>query len=103
MAHAERSAIEWINSIQKDCHSFQKLESKRRAVQQMLVIIFLIPDYCILLIFCAYSDLNVFSVFACLGFLSPANRGALMTCALVLYVCLGTPAGYVSSRIYKSK
>jgi len=41
-------------------------------------------------------------VFACLGFLSPANRGALMTCALVLYVCLGTPAGYVSARIYKS-
>ena len=41
-------------------------------------------------------------IFACLGFLSPANRGALMTCALVLYVCLGTPAGYVSSRIYKS-
>jgi transmembrane 9 superfamily protein 2/4 len=40
--------------------------------------------------------------FACLGFLSPANRGALMTCALVLYVCLGTPAGYVSSRVYKS-
>jgi len=31
-------------------------------------------------------------VFACLGFLSPANRGALMTCALVLFVCLGTPA-----------
>jgi transmembrane 9 superfamily protein 2/4 len=40
-------------------------------------------------------------VFACLGFLSPANRGALMTCALVLYVCLGTPCGYVSARIYK--
>ncbi|KAK3605598.1 hypothetical protein CHS0354_005902 [Potamilus streckersoni] len=40
--------------------------------------------------------------FACLGFLSPANRGALMTCALVLYVCLGTPAGYVSARIYKT-
>jgi len=39
--------------------------------------------------------------FACLGFLSPANRGSLMTCVLVLYVCLGTPAGYVSSRIYK--
>lgn len=40
-------------------------------------------------------------VFACLGFLSPANRGALMTCSLVLYVCLGTPSGYVSARIYK--
>lgn len=40
-------------------------------------------------------------VFACLGFLSPANRGSLMTTALILYVCLGTPAGYVSARIYK--
>ncbi|KAJ8960829.1 hypothetical protein NQ318_020125 [Aromia moschata] len=40
--------------------------------------------------------------FACLGFLSPANRGALMTCAMVLYVLLGSPAGYISSRIYKS-
>ncbi|XP_050338815.1 transmembrane 9 superfamily member 2 isoform X1 [Bactrocera neohumeralis] len=40
--------------------------------------------------------------FACLGFLSPANRGALMTCSMVLFVSLGTPAGYVSSRIYKS-
>lgn len=40
--------------------------------------------------------------FACLGFLSPANRGALMTCAMVLFVLLGTPAGYVSARIYKS-
>lgn len=40
-------------------------------------------------------------VFACFGFLSPANRGALMTCAMFVYVCLGTPAGYVSSRLYK--
>lgn len=45
---------------------------------------------------------DVFTAFACLGFLSPANRGSLMTCSLVLFVCLGTPAGYVSSRIYKS-
>lgn len=41
-------------------------------------------------------------VFACLGFLSPANRGSLMTCALLLYACLGTPTGYVSARLYKS-
>ncbi|KAL8189994.1 UNVERIFIED_CONTAM: transmembrane 9 superfamily member 2, partial [Gekko kuhli] len=39
--------------------------------------------------------------FACLGFLSPANRGALMTCAVVLWVLLGTPAGYVAARFYK--
>lgn len=42
------------------------------------------------------------TAFACLGFLSPANRGALMTCAMVLYVCLGTTAGFVAARIYKS-
>ncbi|XP_072180316.1 transmembrane 9 superfamily member 2-like [Diadema setosum] len=41
-------------------------------------------------------------VFACLGFLSPANRGSLMTCALVLYVLLGFIAGFVSSRMYKT-
>ncbi|EDV25777.1 uncharacterized protein TRIADDRAFT_23833 [Trichoplax adhaerens] len=40
--------------------------------------------------------------FACLGFLSPANRGGLMTCATVLYVCLGCCAGYISARIYKA-
>ena len=51
----------------------------------------------------AISVSCVVSVFACLGFLSPANRGSLMTTALILYVCLGTPAGYVSARIYKSK
>jgi transmembrane 9 superfamily member 2/4 len=40
-------------------------------------------------------------IFACLGFLSPANRGALMTCAMVCYTLLGTPAGYVAARLYK--
>lgn len=40
-------------------------------------------------------------VLACLGFLSPASRGALMTTALVCFVLLGTPAGYISARLYK--
>uniref|UniRef100_UPI00358FFFF5 transmembrane 9 superfamily member 2-like isoform X1 n=1 Tax=Myxine glutinosa TaxID=7769 RepID=UPI00358FFFF5 len=40
--------------------------------------------------------------FACLGFLSPANRGALMTCAVVIWVLLGTPAGFVSAHLYKT-
>ena len=41
-------------------------------------------------------------VFACLGFLSPPNRGALMTTVLVLYVFLGLVSGYVSARLYKT-
>ena len=40
---------------------------------------------------------------ACFGFLSPANRGSLMTFALVWYVLLSVVAGYVSARLYKSK
>jgi len=40
--------------------------------------------------------------FACLGFLSPANRGALMTCVLVLFVCLSAVGGYFSARLYKT-
>ncbi|XP_046529697.1 transmembrane 9 superfamily member 2-like isoform X2 [Equus quagga] len=39
---------------------------------------------------------------ACLGFLSASKRGALMTCAIVLWVLLGTPAGYVSAKMYKT-
>lgn len=37
-----------------------------------------------------------------LGMLSPASRGALMTAAISLYVCLGVVAGYYSARIYKT-
>lgn len=40
-------------------------------------------------------------VFAVLGFLSPANRGGLLTALLVLFVFMGVFAGYHSARIYK--
>jgi len=41
-------------------------------------------------------------VFAVLGFLSPANRGGLMTAMLLLFVFMGVPAGYASSFLHKS-
>ena len=40
--------------------------------------------------------------FACLGFLSPANRGSLATTGVVLFTFMGTPAGYTSARLYKT-
>ena len=40
--------------------------------------------------------------FAALGFLSPANRGALMVAFLLLFVLLGITAGYKSARLYKN-
>ena len=40
-------------------------------------------------------------VCALLGLTSPANRGALMTTLLLLYVFMGSVAGYASARVYK--
>jgi transmembrane 9 superfamily protein 2/4 len=40
-------------------------------------------------------------IFAVLGFLSPANRGGLMTALLLLFVFMGVFAGYYSTRTYK--
>lgn len=42
------------------------------------------------------------AVFAMLGMLSPASRGALGTCAIFLYVFSGLIAGYFSARLYKT-
>lgn len=41
-------------------------------------------------------------VFAMLGFLSPANRGGLLTAMVVLFVTSGVFAGYFATRIYKA-
>eukprot|EP00771_Trimastix_marina_P001360 gnl/Trimastix_PCT/2428.p1 GENE.gnl/Trimastix_PCT/2428~~gnl/Trimastix_PCT/2428.p1 ORF type:complete len:630 (+),score=131.84 gnl/Trimastix_PCT/2428:207-2096(+) len=40
-------------------------------------------------------------IFALFGFLSPANRGGLMTAMLVFFVFMGTLNGYFSARVYK--
>jgi transmembrane 9 superfamily protein 2/4 len=49
-----------------------------------------------------FSMAVVTMVFAVLGFLSPANRGGLMTAALLLYVFMGVPAGYASAFLHKT-
>ncbi|OAY82319.1 Transmembrane 9 superfamily member 7 [Ananas comosus] len=40
-------------------------------------------------------------IFALLGFLSPSNRGGLMTAMVLLWVFMGLFAGYASARLYK--
>eukprot|EP01006_Ploeotia_vitrea_P006850 TRINITY_DN1503_c0_g1_i1.p1 TRINITY_DN1503_c0_g1~~TRINITY_DN1503_c0_g1_i1.p1 ORF type:complete len:664 (-),score=80.37 TRINITY_DN1503_c0_g1_i1:117-2108(-) len=40
-------------------------------------------------------------LFACLGVLSPANRGALVTAMLLLYVVMGILGGYTTARLSK--
>lgn len=40
-------------------------------------------------------------IFATLGFLSPSNRGALLSSVLVFFVLMGLPAGYTAARLAK--
>jgi transmembrane 9 superfamily protein 2/4 len=41
-------------------------------------------------------------IFASIGFLSPANRGALLMAQLLLFVLSGSVAGYTTARLYKA-
>lgn len=43
-----------------------------------------------------------FIFFAALGFLSPANRGSIMIGMLLIFVLLGSVAGFTSARLYKT-
>lgn len=44
---------------------------------------------------------TVLLIFAVLGFLSPANQGSLLTAFILLFVFMGSFAGYFSARLYK--
>ncbi|KAL5071519.1 hypothetical protein RYX36_022406 [Vicia faba] len=48
-----------------------------------------------------FGMILVTMLFAVLGFLSPSNRGGLMTVMLLLWVFMGLLAGYASARLYK--
>jgi transmembrane 9 superfamily member 2/4 len=41
-------------------------------------------------------------LFAAIGFLSPANRGSIMIGMLLLFVLMGSFAGFTSARLYKT-
>lgn len=40
--------------------------------------------------------------FSVMGFMSPARRGHLLMAELLLFVCMGGLAGYVTARLYKT-
>ncbi|RWR82576.1 transmembrane 9 superfamily member 10-like protein [Cinnamomum micranthum f. kanehirae] len=48
-----------------------------------------------------FGMILVTMIFAVLGFLSPSNRGGLMTAMLLLWAFMGLFAGYSSARLYK--
>lgn len=65
------------------------------------------PSFSKLLAVCAGTGIQILGmtvvtlVFATLGLLSPAERGALLQAMLLLFTFMGFPAGYVSARINK--
>lgn len=49
-----------------------------------------------------FGMLVITTIFALLGFLSPANRGGLMTAMVLMFVFMGLLAGYAAARLYKA-
>jgi len=66
------------------------------------------PSYPMLMSICCGTGIqillmSIFTItFACMGFLSPSNRGSLLITLLLLYVFMGFVAGYTTARMYKT-
>ncbi|KAJ3694086.1 hypothetical protein LUZ60_009566 [Juncus effusus] len=105
-------AMIMMRTLYKDISNYNQLDSQEEAQEETgwkLVHgdIFRPPVHSGLL--CVYVGTGVqffgmtlvTMIFALLGFLSPSNRGGLMTAMVLLWVFMGLFAGYSSSRLYK--
>ncbi|KAG4070885.1 hypothetical protein HA402_011111 [Bradysia odoriphaga] len=99
-----------LRTMHKDIERYHRLDPQQEVVGWISLHgdVFRPPRYGMLLAVLLGSGTQVFGmalvtfVFACLGLLSPANRGGLMSCLILSFGFFGTPAGYISARIYKS-
>jgi len=102
-----------VRSLHRDIARYNQMESAEEAQEEFgwkLVHgdVFRPPAYPMLLSLLVGVGVQVVTMafvtllFACFGFLSPANRGALGTTSVLLFVCLGMVAGYTSARLYKT-
>jgi transmembrane 9 superfamily protein 2/4 len=105
-------AVIMMRTLRKDITRYNSLEDNEDLQEEtgwkmVHTDVFRPPSHCSLL--AAYTGTGVqligmsFTVllFACLGFLSPANRGALFTALLLCFVFLGIYGGYTSARLMK--
>lgn len=102
-----------IRSLHRDIARYNQIESVEEAQEEFgwklvhgdvfrppnkpMLLSVLVGVGCQVIVMCFITLL-----FACFGFLSPANRGALGTTTVILYVALGAVAGYTSARLYKT-
>ncbi|XP_037031079.1 transmembrane 9 superfamily member 2-like [Bradysia coprophila] len=99
-----------LRTMHKDIERYNRLDVQQEIFGWVSLHgdVFRPPRYGMLLAVLLGSGIQVFGmalvtfVFAGLGLLSPANRGSLMSCLILSFGFLGTPAGYISARIYKS-
>jgi transmembrane 9 superfamily protein 2/4 len=105
-------AMIMMRTLHADLRRYQEMENSEEAQEETgwkLVHgdVFRAPNYSMLLAVSVGNGVQVLlmtvftMVFAVLGFLSPANRGGLMTAVVVLLVLLGVFSGYFSTRVYK--
>ncbi|XP_047325855.1 transmembrane 9 superfamily member 8-like [Impatiens glandulifera] len=105
-------AMIMLRTLYRDISKYNELETQEEAQEETgwkLVHgdVFRPPSNPDLLCVFAGTGIQFFGVmlvtliFAVLGFLSPSNRGGLMTAMLLLWAFMGLFAGYSSSRLYK--
>ncbi|MBA0730853.1 hypothetical protein Golax_025776 [Gossypium laxum] len=105
-------AMIMMRTLYKDISNYNQLETQDEAQEETgwkLVHgdVFRAPSNYGLLCVYVGTGVQIFAmtlvtmIFALLGFLSPSNRGGLMTAMVLLWVFMGIFAGYSSARLYK--
>jgi len=106
-------AMIMLRTLHKDISSYNEMQTLEEAQEESgwkLVHgdVFRPPSYSpMLLSVLAGSGVQILAMTVCtmvcalFGLTSPANRGGLLTTLLMLYVFMGSFAGYLSARIYK--
>lgn len=104
-------AMIMMRTLHADFRRYNQLDSSEEAEETGWKLVhgdvFRPPSHPMLLSVLIGSGVQVFActlitmIFAVLGFLSPANRGGLMTAMVVLFVVMGAFAGYFSTRNFK--
>ncbi|KVH92927.1 Major facilitator superfamily domain, general substrate transporter [Cynara cardunculus var. scolymus] len=105
-------AMIMMRTLYRDIANYNQLDTQEEAQEETgwkLVHgdVFRAPEYSGLLCVYVGTGVQIFGmtlvtmIFASLGFLSPSNRGGLMTAMVLLWVFMGLFAGYSSARLYK--
>eukprot|EP00605_Chrysophyceae_sp_TOSAG23-4_P001458 GSChrysophyteH1.ASY1.ANO1.1594.1 assembled CDS len=81
-------AMIMLRTLHKDISSYNELQTLEEAQEESGWKLILVMTFCTM-------------ICALFGLASPANRGGLLTTFILLYVVMGSFAGYYSARVYK--